>query len=277
MRAALRDPQLLLALGLFLALVVAAVAGPWVWPKDPLAIDILASLEPPSPAHPMGTDDVGRDVLARFLRGARISVAVGVAVTLVGGMIGTVLGLVAGFVGGWVDVVISRVMDAVLAFPPLVLAMAVTIGLGAGLVTASVGIALTAVPWYARLVRGEVLRLKSEQFVEAAESLGVPRLRVLFKHVAPHTRTTVLIQSAAVFGYSILSLAALGFVGLGAQIPTPEWGVMITEGLPYALTGQWWIGVFPGFGVLMGVTAANLLADRARDLLDPYGELPAVG
>lgn len=277
MRAVTRDRQLAVAVGLFVLLLLMALLGPELWPRDPFAVDILNSLMAPSAEHPMGTDDVGRDVLARFLSGARVSVLVGVVVTVSGGFIGTVLGLVAGFARGWPDVLISRVMDAILAFPPLIFAMAVTIGLGAGLVTATIGIAITAVPWYARLVRGEVLRVRNEQFVEAARALGVPANRILFRHVTPHTWTTIFIQSASVFGYSILSLAALGFVGLGAQIPTPEWGVMITEGLSYALTGQWWLGVFPGFGVLLAVTGANLLADRARDLLDPHGELPAVG
>lgn len=277
MRAVTRDRQLAVAVGLFVLLLLMALLGPELWPRDPFAVDILNSLMAPSAEHPMGTDDVGRDVLARFLSGARVSVLVGVVVTVSGGFIGTVLGLVAGFARGWPDVLISRVMDAILAFPPLIFAMAVTIGLGAGLVTATIGIAITAVPWYARLVRGEVLRVRNEQFVEAARALGAPANRILFRHVTPHTWTTIFIQSASVFGYSILSLAALGFVGLGAQIPTPEWGVMITEGLSYALTGQWWLGVFPGFGVLLAVTGANLLADRARDLLDPHGELPAVG
>lgn len=277
MRSVSRDPQLAVAVGLLALLLLIALLGPLLWRQDPLAVDILNSLMPPSATHPMGTDDVGRDVFARFLGGARVSVLVGVVVTVTGGFIGTVLGLIAGFARGWLDVAISRVMDAILAFPPLIFAMAVTIGLGAGLVTATIGIAITAVPWYARLVRGEVLRVRNEQFVEAARALGTPSHQIMFRHVAPHTWTTVFIQSASVFGYSILSLAALGFVGLGAQIPTPEWGVMITEGLTYALTGQWWLGVFPGFGVLLAVTGANLLADRARDLLDPHGELPAAG
>lgn len=277
MQTVWRDQQLAFSLGLFALLLLLAVVGPWVWPRDPLSVDVLSSLTPPSATHPMGTDDVGRDVFARFLSGARISVAVAAVVTLLGGLIGTALGLAAGYARGWIDVAISRTMDAVLAFPPLIFAMAVTIGLGAGLVTATIGIALTAVPWYARLVRSEVLRIRGEQFVEAAEALGTSPPQVMYKHIAPHTLTTVFIQSASVFGYAILSLAALGFVGLGAQIPTPEWGVMITEGLPYTLTGQWWMGVFPGFGVLIAVTAANLLADRARDLMDPHGDLPAVG
>jgi peptide/nickel transport system permease protein len=268
----LRDPQLAMATAGIAFLFLLGVLGPLAWPRDPFEIDVLGSLAPPSWQHPMGTDNVGRDVLARFNAGAQISLTVGAIVMLAGALIGGFLGLLGGFVGGWVDAVIMRVMDAILAFPPIIFAMAVTVGLGAGLTTASIGITITAIPWYARLVRSEVLRTKAEQFVEAATALGVPRLRLMLRHVAPHTMTTVFIQSAAVFGYAILTLAGLGFVGLGAQIPTPEWGAMITDGLAYALTGQWWLGVFPGFGVLIAVTAANVIADRARDLTDPHGD-----
>jgi peptide/nickel transport system permease protein len=163
-------------------------------------------------------------------------------------------------------------MDVILAFPPLMLAMAVTVGLGTGIRTAAIGIMLACVPWYARLLRSEVLRLRSLPFVEAAAAIGTSRPRILFRHVVPHVIPTILIQAASVFGFAVLTLAALGFVGLGAQIPTPEWGAMITEGLQYTLTGQWWVGVFPGLGLLVAVTAATVLADRMRDLLDPRGE-----
>jgi len=168
-----------------------------------------------------------------------------------------------------------RYSNAVLSgppFPPLVLAMAVTIGLGAGLHNAALGIMLTSLPYYARLLRSEVLRIRSLPFIEAAQALGARRGRVMARHIVPHVVSTLLIQAAAVFGYAILTLAALGFVGLGARVPTPEWGAMITDGLQYFLTGQWWIGVFPGLGVLLAVTAASVIADRARDILDPRGQ-----
>jgi peptide/nickel transport system permease protein len=255
-----------LAVLLFLALL-----GPLVWSRDPLAVDLGASLSGPSAAHPMGTDSLGRDIFARFNDGAGISLAVGAVVVVTGALIGGVIGLVAGFFGGWLDTVLMRSMDAVLAFPPLILAMAVTVGLGVGLKTAALGIMITSVPYYARLLRSEVLRIRSLLFVEAAAALGASRKRIMARHIAPHTVSTLFIQAAAVFGYAILSLAALGFVGLGAQIPTPEWGAMITDGLQYTLTGQWWITFFPGLGVLAAVTAASIVADRARDILDPRG------
>jgi peptide/nickel transport system permease protein len=266
------DPALALATAMLAMLVVLATIGPLVWTKDPLAVDIGASLQAPSWEHPMGTDDVGRDVFARFNEGAKISLAVGAVVVLVGAAIGGVAGLVSGVFGSWADAGLMRVMDAILAFPPLILAMAVTVGLGAGAMTATLGIIVTTIPFYARLVRSEVLRLRSLLFVEAAAAIGASPRRIIVRHIAPHTLPTLLIQGAAVFGYAILSLAALGFVGLGVQIPTPEWGTMITSGLNFALTGQWWISVFPGIGVLVAVAATSIIADRARDILDPRGQ-----
>ena len=270
-RIVARDRALTAASLMLGLLVFLAVFGPLLWRKDPLAVDLLAALEPPSAAHPMGTDNVGRDVFARFNEGAQISLAVGAIVVVTGAVVGGAVGLVAGVFGGWLDTFLMRVMDAILAFPPLILAMVVTVGLGNGIVTAAIGITLTAVPYYARLIRSDVIRVRSLPFVEAASALGASSPRIIVRHVLPHTVSTLFIQGSAVYGYAVLSLAALGFVGLGAQVPTPEWGSMITDGLQYALTGQWWIGVFPGLGVLMATAAASIIAHRARDILDPRG------
>jgi peptide/nickel transport system permease protein len=264
--------RVLAAASLMLGLLILCAAfGPLVWTQNPLGLDVGNALASPSWTHPMGTDSVGRDIFARFNAGASISLTTGAVVALVGAVFGSLIGIVAGVVGGWIDVVLMRVMDAVLAFPPLILAMAVTIGLGPGIVTAAIGITLTSVPFYARLLRSEALRIRSLPFIEAAYALGANRRRIVLRHVVPHLTATLFIQAAAVFGYAILSLAALGFVGLGAQVPTPEWGSMITDGLQYTLTGQWWIGVFPGLGLLLAVTATSLIADRMRDILDPRG------
>jgi peptide/nickel transport system permease protein len=221
----------------------------------------------------MGTDELGRDVYARWSEGAQISIVVGVIVLVVGGIIGATIGLIAGTSRPSVDNLLMRLMDVILAFPPLLLAMAVTLGLGAGIRSAVIGIVIPTIPWYARLVRSDVMRIRSMSFVEATVTLGASRSRTLVYHVLPHTLPTLAIQAGAVFSYAILSLAALGFVGLGVQIPTPEWGTMITEGLGSALTGQWWVTLFPGLGLLVTATAANILADRARDLFDPKGQL----
>ena len=266
-----RDRMLVLALGLFAALALLAVLGPVVWNRSPTATGLGDALRAPSSAHPMGTDSNGRDILARFMRGAGVSLAAGACVVVAGALVGGAIGLAAGLARGVVDAVLMRVMDALLAFPPLILAMAVTIGLGVGIVTACLGILLSTVPWYARLIRGEVLRVSAMPFVESTRALGARSLHVARRHVVPHVTTTLLVQAAGAFGYTIVALAALGFVGLGAQIPTAEWGAMITDGLQYTLTGQWWISVFPGVGLLLAVSAANLMADRLRDLLDPRG------
>jgi peptide/nickel transport system permease protein len=276
LRFVVRDPAIATASALLLVLVLCAVVGPLVWRQDPLEIDVGGALQAPSRAHPMGTDGNGRDLLARFNEGAQISLAVGAGVVFAGVLVGGLMGLAAGVFRGFTDSVVMRTLDAILAFPPLILAMAVTVGLGVGLRSAALGTMLTTVPYYARLLRSDVMRISVLPHVESAVALGASRKRVVFRHIVPHAAPTMLIQSAAVFGYSILTLAGLGFVGLGAQIPTPEWGAMITDGLQYALTGQWWIAVFPGLGVLVAVVAANILADRARDILDPRGDVSRV-
>ncbi|MDX6398378.1 MAG: peptide/nickel transport system permease protein [Gaiellaceae bacterium] len=267
----MRDPQLATAAGLIGLLVAVAVLGPVLWDQDAVGIDLGATLQAPSWAHPMGTDDLGRDVFARFMSGARISLTIGLVAVLAGSVIGGAIGLLAGALSGAIDLVSMRVMDAILAFPPLILAMAVTVGLGAGLTSAAIGIVLTSIPFYARLTRADVVRIRSANYIEAAGTLGATRMRVICRHIVPNAIVSVPILAAANFGYVILTLAALGFVGLGAQIPTPEWGAMITQGQEVMLTGAWWIGVFPGLGLLIAVTATSILADRVRDLLDPSG------
>ena len=255
--------------GLLLALVFMGTVLRLIWTASPTAVDLVHTLAPPSLQHPMGTDSNGRDILARFDEGADISLIVGVTVAVSGAVLGGMIGVAAGLFGGWRDTVLMRCMDAVLAFPPLVLAMAVTVALGAGVTTASLGIMLVSVPWYARVLRAEVLRIRSQPYIEAAATMGASPARITRRHVVPHLLPTVLVQGAAVFSYAILALAGLGFVGLGAQVPTPDWGAMITDGLEYALSGQWWISVFPGLGVLVATTGAAILADRGRDVLDP--------
>ena len=253
-------------------IVVVAVAGPLVWSQDPLAINLARRLSPPSWGHPMGTDDLGRDTFARFMAGARISLAIGMASAGIGGLLGGGLGLVSGALGGIVDASVMRCMDALVAFPPLVLAMAVSVGLGAGLKSAAVGIILTSIPYFARIVRADALRVRPLNYIDAAIALGATRKRVILRHMLPNVLGTLPMLVAANFGYAVITLAALGFLGLGAQIPTPEWGAMIAEGQQFILSGAWWVGVFPGLGVLSVVAATSMLADRVRDVFDPRGE-----
>lgn len=267
----MRDRALAVPVCVLIAMVLFALIVPVVWPKSPDAQDLLAALSKPSTAHPMGTDSLGRDVFARVAQGARISLLVAFVVATAGALIGGVIGILAGTFSGGVDTVAMRVMDAILAFPPLILAMAVTVGLGVGLRSAAIGITLVSIPWYARLLRSEAIRIRSLPFIEAAAAAGASRGRVVRRHVLPHLLPMLYIQLAAAFGYAILALAGLSFVGLGAQVPTPEWGAMITDGLSYSLTGQWWVAVFPGVALLITVTAASMLSDRVRDVLDPRG------
>lgn len=258
---------LLLPAGMLLILAGMVFAGPLFWAVDPLAMDFTAFLAAPSWAHPMGTDATGRDVLARFLEGGRLSLVVGAVVMVAGLVPGALIGLISARLGGVADTVLMRGMDSIAAFPPILLAMAVAIGLGGGLWAAVLGVTISTIPFFARLMRSEVLRIQSYPFIEAAQAMGATPAFALRWHIAPHAASTMLVQSASVFGYAIITLAGLGFVGLGAQVPTPEWGVMITEGMQYALTGQWWLTIFPGLGILLAVIGANVLADRISRVL----------
>jgi peptide/nickel transport system permease protein len=272
LRAVRSDRQLAFPVGVLAAVVLFALFVPVLWGQGPNHQDLINSLSSPSGAHPFGTDQLGRDVLARVAAGARISLLVASLVTIGGALIGGLIGLFAGTIGGAGDGIAMRVMDTILAFPPLILAMAVTVGLGVGLNTAALGIALVSVPWYARLLRAEALRIRSLPFIEAAHAMGATRGRIVARHVIPHVLPVLFIQMAAAFGYAVIALAGLSFIGLGAQVPTPEWGAMMTEGQQFALTGQWWIAIFPGVALLVVVTAASMLSDRMRDLLDPRGQ-----
>jgi peptide/nickel transport system permease protein len=216
----------------------------------------------------MGTDAVGRDVFARFNDGARISLVTGIAAAGIGGFLGGLAGLLAGSLGGTVDALLMRCMDALVAFPPLALAMAVTVGLGVGLKSAAIGIVLTSVPYYSRILRADVLRVRSLNYVEAGVALGASRARLIFRHILPNVLGTMPVLVAANFGYAILTLAALGFVGLGAQIPTPEWGAMITEGQDFMVTA-WWMSALPGLAIVITGAALSLIGDGLSDVLRP--------
>ncbi|WP_203453764.1 ABC transporter permease [Jiangella aurantiaca] len=260
------------AVGLGL-IVVAAVALPLLWPWNATATDFAATMRGPSWTHPMGTDGVGRDVLARFAAGARISLLIGLVAVTIGSLAGMVVGVTAGLLRGWVDEVLMRIMDVLMAFPALLLAMAVTVGLGTGLRSATVGVTLSVVPWVARVARAETLRITALPLIEASRAIGLPRLDLVRKHVLPHLLPLLIIQATSAYGSVVLAVAALGFLGLGAQVPTPEWGAMITEGMEPALAGAWWVALFPGLGMLTLVVCTNVLSDRIRDLMDPRGAL----
>jgi peptide/nickel transport system permease protein len=253
--------------------LLVAIFGPLVWPDDPSSVNLDNALLAPSLDHPMGTDEYGRDVLARFLVGMRISLALGVASVVVAAAVGLVLGAVSGFLGGVPDQLIGRGQDAVLAFPALVMGMGVALAIGPGALAAGLAVTITGIPWYARVVRSEVLSLKTREFVEAERALGASRRHILMNHIMPSMVGGVAVQASLGIAYAVLAIAGLGFLGLGVQPPTPEWGAMITEGRQYLASGQWWISIFPGFGILILVTLSIAIGEALRDYWDPHGKL----
>jgi peptide/nickel transport system permease protein len=257
-------------LGLFLVatIVLAALVGPFLLPYDPAAQQLPLRLEGPSPAHPFGLDELGRDVLVRVMAGARVSLAVGVAVVSVSATIGLVLGAIGGYFGGRADDVISRTIDVLMAFPGILLAIALVAVLGPSLV--NVVIALSIIGWvgYARLVRGQVLRVREFEYVAAARALGAGPVRVLVRHVVPSALPLVVVQATIGMAGAILSEASLSFLGLGVQPPTPSWGTMLDAGRAHLLDAPH-ITLFPGFTLALLVLGFNFLGDGLRDWIDP--------
>ena len=266
--ALLRSPLTVAGLVLIVVFSLSALLASVLAPANPLDQKLSQRLKPPSPAHWLGTDQLGRDVLSRLLFGARISLTVGLVVVGTAGTFGTLVGLVAGYTGGLVDEALMRVTDVFLAFPALILAMAIAGALGPSLNNAMIAIAVVTWPVYARLVRGQVLSLREREFVEAARSLGASTARILWRHILPNTLAPILVQARFDMGGAILSAAGLSFIGFGAQPPTPEWGVMISDGRKYVST-QSWLSLFPGLAILLTVAAFNLIGDGLRDSLDP--------
>lgn len=263
-----RQPLIMLGFVLLVIFVLAAVFAPQLSPTDPLKGQVVNSLKPPSPAHLFGTDKLGREIVSRLLYGARISLFVGFSVVIAASLIGSFLGLIAGYLGGWADEILMRVTDIFFAFPSLILAMAIAGALGPSLQNALIAITTVTWPIYARLIRGQVLALKEREFIIAAHTVGVPAWLILLRHILPNTLAPLLVQASFDLGAAILSVAGLSFIGFGAQPPTPEWGVMISDGRNYMAT-QWWLATFPALAILLVVTGFNLLGDGLRDLLDP--------
>lgn len=267
-KRAMRQPAVLAGIVILIGFGVAAILAPWLSPTDPLAQNVSDGLHPPSAEYFFGTDKLGRDILSRMLYGARISLLVGVAVVAIAGGVGTLLGLVAGYLGGWIDEAIMRLTDIFFAFPALILAMAIAGSLGPSLRNALIAISIVSWPVYARLIRGQVLALKQREFIQAARALGTPEWRILLLHLLPNTLAPLLVQTSFDMGAAITAVAGLSFIGFGAQPPTPEWGVMISEGRNYIAT-QWWLSTIPALAILLIVGGFNLLGDGLRDALDP--------
>lgn len=253
---------------LVLVILAAAVLGPMLAPHPPDAMTLTERLQGPSAAHPFGTDDFGRDLLSRVLTGARISVEVALIVLSLSVALGTLLGAVAGLAGGMVDEVIMRITDLFLAFPVLILAAAIAATLGGNLTTTMIALAAVYWPWYARLVRGQVLSLREREYVLAARTFGAAPWWIIRVHLLPNVLPLVIVQVSLDVGYVILATSSLSFLGLGAQPPTPEWGAMLTDARAY-IRDSWWFATFPGLALAMTVFAFNLLGDGLRDWLDP--------
>lgn len=262
-----RNPGAMIGLILLVLLVVAAVIGPALT-GDPTAQNLGIRLQAPSGAHALGTDQLGRDVLARVLNGARISLGLGVSVMLASLLVGSAVGLIAGLRGGWTDEALMRVTDIFLAFPSLILAMAISAALGPSLTNVMIAVALVSWPTYARLIRAQVLALREREFVEAARALGSSQSRIAWRHLLPNAVAPLLVQGSFDVGSAILTAAGLGFIGFGAQPPTPEWGAMVSETRNYIGPAPW-ASSTPAVAILLTVLAFNLLGDGLRDVFDP--------
>ena len=266
--ALLRSPLTVIGFAIILIFVLSAVFAPLLAPMDPAQQILSQRLKPPSAGHWLGMDQLGRDVLSRLLFGAPISLTIGLVVVGSAGTLGTLVGLIAGYARGMVDELLMRLTDVFFAFPPLILAMAIAGALGPSLNNAMIAIAAVTWPVYARLVRGQVLSLREREFIEAAFSIGASTPRILFRHLLPNALAPILVQASFDMGGAILSAAGLSFIGFGARPPTPEWGVMISEGSKFFST-QPWLSFFPGLAILLTVAAFNLIGDGLRDAFDP--------
>lgn len=249
-------------------IVLITIFAPVLAAHSPTAVNLVGRLAPPSSTHWFGTDEVGRDIYSRLIYGARISLGIGLGSVALATVVGTVLGSLAGYRGGWIDQVISRIMDILLAFPPLVLAMALSAALGPSLINAAIAIAVVKLPVYVRLSRAEAMSISQQLFVSAAKTFGLNSSWIVRRHIIPNLLSPIIVQTTLDLGDAILLIATLGFLGLGAQPPTPEWGSMISVGWKYLLD-QWWYPTFTGAVIFITVMTFNLLGDGIRDLLDP--------
>ncbi|HEY3717136.1 MAG TPA: ABC transporter permease [Jatrophihabitantaceae bacterium] len=263
----LRHPSL--AVGAVLAIVVVALvlAAPLLTSTSPIAQDVMARFESPSMSHLMGTDQFGRDIFTRVLYGGRVTLVGSVEVVALGGFIGTVLGLLAGFAGGWINFAVMRLIDLMLAFPGILLALSINAILGPGFTHGVLAVALVLIPIYARVVEGATMSVRRMPYIDGAIVLGATRRHIIVRHIVPNVASSILVLSTSWLGVAVLWLSALGFIGLGAQPPNPEWGAMLSDGKTY-ITLAWWLTTFPGVFLALFIIATNLIGDGLRDELD---------
>ena len=254
--------------GILFLLLFVALCAPVLAPHDPMEQNLYARLEPPSLEHPLGTDDFGRDILSRMIYGSRISLRIGGASITAALLVGTLLGLWAGYWGGWADTLIMRCMDLLLAFPSILLAIAIVAVAGPGIDNAIMAVSVVLIPQFARLVRSSVLTVRETAYVEAARALGAGQMRILFVGILPNCMAPIIVQTTLGLGTAILDAAGLSFLGLGAQPPLPEWGAMLAGGRELLFEAPW-VMTFPGLAIFIVVLAINLFGDGLRDALDP--------
>jgi len=263
-----RNRTALLGVIIILTLSLAAIFAPLISPTDPLHMDFDALMEPPSRAHPAGTDSLGRDNLSRIIWGGRVSLQVGVLSMTIATVLGVSAGLAAGYYGRWVDTIIMRMVDAILAFPALLLAILMVAVLGPSLRNAMLAIAVAFIPSFARVTRANTLSIREKEYVEGARAIGASATRIMLRTILPNTMSTVIVQVSLGMSYAILIEAGLSFLGLGIQPPTPSWGYMLATGREF-ITLAWWLTTFPGLAIFVTVLSWNFIGDGLREALDP--------
>jgi peptide/nickel transport system permease protein len=265
------NPLAMLGLAIVVTLLLVAAFAPWLATHSPTAQSLTDRLQPPSATHWLGTDELGRDIYSRIVHGSRLTLYVVGLVVIIVGPVGLAVGTIAGYLGGWVDTVLMRITDIFLAFPRLILALAFVAALGPGIENAIIAIAFTAWPPYARMARAETLTIRQADYIAAARIQGAGPLRIIGRHVVPMCLSSVIVRLTLDMAGIILTAAGLGFLGLGAQPPLPEWGAMISTGRHYLLD-QWWVATMPGLAIFIVSLGFNLLGDGLRDVLDPRAD-----
>jgi peptide/nickel transport system permease protein len=263
------NPLTLAAFVLFFLLIACALFGPLLVPYDPLATDVAAALQPPSRAHWMGTDSLGRDILSRIVVATRLDIGIAVSAVALSFAIGSAVGCMAGYYGGGADRIMTRIVDTIMAFPLFVLAMGIVAALGNTVANIVLATAIINLPFYARVARAEVNVRREAGYVEAARLSGNSNVRIIMLHLFPNIMPPMMVQISLNMGWAILNAAGLSFIGLGVRPPAPEWGIMVAEGASYIISGEWWVALFPGAALMLAVFCFNLLGDGLRDLIDP--------
>jgi peptide/nickel transport system permease protein len=266
-----RNGPALIALAIVAAFGAVALLAPYLAQHSPRAISYTAILKPPSALHWFGTDELGRDVFARVVFGARVSLGIGFSAVLIASIVGTIVGIASGYLGGWVDEIVMRVVDALMALPFLVLAIVIAAVLGANMQNTILAVAIVSIPAFARLARGETIALKDREFIQAVNALGARSVRIVLRHVLPNVSGPLIVQTTLATAQAILTESSLSFLGLGVQPPTPAWGSMLNTAKGYLETAPW-MALFPGSAIFLVVLALSLLGDGLREAFNPRGK-----